>query len=107
MPRRGTESASDWEDGFLFLGNQPVLDFLNTRPLQDGELTELLPDFSALLRWFRAAGLVTARDAASLEKQWVQSAPAQRTVEAMHAFREELRKEVLAWQGGGGVRASI
>ncbi len=28
---------SDWKDGFLFLGNHLALDFLNTRPVQNGE----------------------------------------------------------------------
>ena len=35
------------QDGFLFVGNEQVLDFINTRPVMNGELVELLPDFSA------------------------------------------------------------
>ena len=35
---------SDWKDGFLFLGNHLALDFLNTRPVRNGEAVELLPD---------------------------------------------------------------
>ena len=48
-------SCSDWNDGFLFVGNHLTLDFLNTRPVQNGEFVELLPDFSSLLRWLSAA----------------------------------------------------
>jgi len=87
---------SDWRDGFLFLGNELALDFLNTRPVQNGEPMELLPDISALLRWFHAAELLSARDAANLQQKWGKSARALRTVEAVRELRERLRKEVLA-----------
>ena len=97
---------SDWRDGFLFLGNQLALDFLNTRPVQNGEPMELLPDFSALLRWFQAAELLSARDVANLQQKWGKSARAQRTVEAFRELREKLRKEILAWEGGGAVHHS-
>src|SRR5579871_6328170 len=67
---------------------------------------ELLPDFSALLRWFQAADLLSAVDAANLEQKWGRSARAQRAVEAVCALREKLRKEILAWEGGGAVHPS-
>ena len=103
MARTETIHNSDWRDGFLFLGNQLALDFLNTRPVQNGEPVELLPDISALLRWFHAAGLLSARDVANLQHKWGKSARAQRTVEAVRELREKLRKEVLAWERGGAV----
>lgn len=98
--------TSDWIDGFLFVGNHLALDFLNTRPVQNDEPLELLPDFSALLRWFQAAGLLSARDAASLHQEWGKSARARRTVEALRELREKLRKEILAWEGGSVVHNS-
>src|ERR1700680_4306889 len=61
---------SDWRDGFLFVGNQLSLDFLNTRPRMDGGPVELLSDCAALARWLKAAGLVSAREAKRLEKSW-------------------------------------
>jgi predicted RNA-binding Zn ribbon-like protein len=97
---------SVWKDGFLFLGNHLALDFLNTRPVQNGEPLELLPDFSALLRWFQAAGLLSPREAANLERQWGQSGRARQTLEAMRALRERLRKEILAWESGAAVHHS-
>ena len=97
---------SDWRDGFLFLGNQLALDFLNTRPVQNGEPMELLPDFSALLRWFQAAELLSARDVGNLLQKWGKSARAQRTVEAFRELREKLRQEILAWESGGAVHHS-
>ena len=95
---------SDWRDGFLFVGNHLALDFLNTRPVQNGEPTELLSDFSALLRWFQAAGLLSSHEMTSLQRQSGQSATARRTLDAMREFREKLRKEILAWEGGADVR---
>ena len=67
---------------------------------------ELLPDFSALLRWFEAAELLSARDAANLQQKWGKSARTQRTVEAVRELREKLRKEILAWERGGIVHPS-
>ena len=47
-----TVHTSDWKDGFLFVGDHLALDFLNTRPIQDDEPTELLPDFrKEILAW--------------------------------------------------------
>jgi predicted RNA-binding Zn ribbon-like protein len=103
MGRVRTIHHSDWKDGFLFVGNQLILDFLNTRPVQDGEPTELLPDFDALLQWFQAADLLTSREVERLRQQWGDSVRARRTVEAMRELRERLRKEVLAWERGGTV----
>jgi predicted RNA-binding Zn ribbon-like protein len=94
---------SDWKDGFLFLGNQLALDFLNTCPVQNGEAVELLPDFDALLRWFQAADLLSAREVASLRQRWGESGRAQHVVEGMREVRERLRKEVLARERGGTV----
>src|SRR6516225_2197256 len=99
---------SDWRDGFLFVGNHLALDFLNTRPVQNGEATELLPDFDALLRWFKAADVLTSGDVANLRQQWGESAQARHVVEALRELRERLRKEVLARERGGTVhRAAI
>ena len=91
---------------FLFLGNHLALDFLNTHPVLNGQPAELIPDFKALLRWFRAAKLIRPRDVARLRRHWAESACARRTVEAMRELREKLRKEFLAWEHGGAVHPS-
>lgn len=103
---RQATSKSDWKDGFLFVGNQLVLDFLNTRPVQNGEPSELLPDFSALLRWYQAAGLLSSREVGNLQRQWGRSVNAQNTTEAMRQLREKLRNEILAWERSGSVQHS-
>jgi predicted RNA-binding Zn ribbon-like protein len=102
----GADTDALWKDGFLFLGNQLALDFLNTRPVQNGEPMELLPDFSALLRWFQAAGLLSPREATHIEGEWGQSREAQQTLEEARALREALRKEILSWEGGGSIHHS-
>jgi predicted RNA-binding Zn ribbon-like protein len=101
MSQAKAPPSSDWIDGFIFIGNHPALDFLNTRPLINGEFVEFLPDFAALLRWFQAAGLLSSRDAKRLGKEWGESPRARRTLEAMRELREKLRKGVLGWEQGG------
>ena len=106
MDQAGTIRTSDWKDGFLFVGNQLALDFVNTRPVQNGEPMELLPDFPTLLRWFQAASLLTSREVANFQQQWGQSIRARHLLEVMRALRERLRKEILSWEGRGAVRHS-
>jgi len=106
MQRNKAMHASDWKDGFLFVGNHAVLDFLNTRPVQNGEPIELLADFGALVRWLRAAELISVQDATNLRQQWGHSARARRAVEALRGLREKLRKEIVAWEHGGSVHRS-
>jgi predicted RNA-binding Zn ribbon-like protein len=94
---------SDWRDGFLFLGNQLALDFLNTRPVDNGTPSELLPDFSALLRWFEAARLLSHPERARFHKQWENSQRARDVVRALRSFRDIFREQVLRWSQGGVV----
>jgi len=106
MKQRRTIHDSDWRDGFLFVGNHLALDFLNTRPIQNGDAIELLSDFGALLRWFKAAGLLSTREMVNLQRQG-ESVTARRTLEVIRQFREKLRKEILAWEGGADVHRTI
>ena len=94
MSRARKKQNSDWKDGFLFLANDLALDFLNTRPVHDGELTELIPDFRALLRWFQTAGLLRSGQASVLQQRWGGSDRARRIIEAVRQLREKLRKEI-------------
>ena len=79
------DANSDWRDGFLFLGNQLSLDFLNTRPVIDGSPVELLPDNAALRRWLAAAGL-SPKLAGDLNQ--------------LREFREAYRKAILDIEAG-------
>ena len=104
---RKVASRSDWKGGFLFVGNELVLDFVNTRPVQDGEPMELLKDFGAVLRWFQAADLLSSEQVASLEHQWGRTARAQKATETLKDLRERLRAEIHAWEQGRGIRRSM
>jgi predicted RNA-binding Zn ribbon-like protein len=84
-----------------------MLDFINTIPAPDGGPQELLSDWRSLVRWFQAAELIHAGEAANLERRWARSAEAHRTLKAMRNFRESLRQEVLKWEGGAPVRTAM
>ena len=93
--------GSDWRDGFLFVGNQLALDFLNTCPVQEGRPLDLFPDFSAILRWFQAAGHLTADQRGDLEQKWGNSMRARRVTRGMRELREKLRQAILRWEQDG------
>jgi predicted RNA-binding Zn ribbon-like protein len=99
-------NRSDWKDGFLFVGNELVLDFVNTRPVQDGRPTELLQDYGTVLRWFQAADLLNSEQATNLEHQWGGTSVARKATKALKDLRERLREEILTWEGGGAIRRS-
>ena len=91
---------SDWRDGFLFVGNHLTLDFVNTRPVMNGQPVELLSDWKALLRWFRAAGLVSEREMEAFARQWEKRSEAEACLDGLKTFRESLRATVLRLEAG-------
>jgi predicted RNA-binding Zn ribbon-like protein len=98
---------SDWRDGFLFVGNQLSLDFLNTRPLMASGPVELLPNCASLARWLKAAGLVSAREAKGLERSWSAQPGFAGMVREIREFRERLRQAVLDMEGGAALPAAF
>lgn len=97
----------DWRDGFLFVGNQLSLDFVNTRPVMDGNAVELLPDCTSLARWLKATGLVSAREAKRLERSWSGHPALEARLGELREFRESLRRVVLQMEAGGVVPAAF
>lgn len=89
--------AQDWVDGFLFVGNQPALDLLNTELVNGGQTLELLPDVPALVRWFASAGFVKAADARKALRDTFAS---ERFRRKLLAFRGLLRQAVLDLEAG-------
>jgi predicted RNA-binding Zn ribbon-like protein len=90
----------EWVDGFLFVGNKLILDFLNTRPvLAEGGPTELLPDVPALERWLIAAGIVRSAREKRLLQSWRNAPEAALFLKDLIAFRERLREAVLRLEG--------
>jgi len=99
MPAAARKSG-EWIDGFLFVANQPVLDFLNTKPvLKDGP-TELLADFHALERWLIAAGMAGSAKAKARLRSWRRSAEGAAFLKELIGFRERLREAVQRVEDG-------
>lgn len=92
--------SSEWVGGFLFVGNHLALDFLNTKPILEGETRELLLDAGALERWLAAAGIVTSPEGKTLVHAWHNSRAANTFVKKVVAFRERLRAAVLRLEDG-------
>lgn len=100
MKENKVHGSCPWKDGFLFVGNNLALDFVNTRPVIDGEPAELLPDLAAVLRWFQVAGWLSSRDAGNLRKKWCNSEAATAVVKHLQTWRERLRSAVFTWEAG-------
>ena len=98
--RTASPGAGEWVDGFLFVANRPILDFLNTKPILADGPTELLPDAHALERWLIASGTVTLPKTRSLLRSWRQSSEAEAFRKDLIAFRERLREAVLRMEAG-------
>lgn len=92
--------TGEWVDGFLFVANRPILDFLNTRPVLAQGPTELLPDVHALERWLVASGIVRSPKLKSLLRSWRQSPEAALFLKDLITFRERLREAVLRLEAG-------
>lgn len=98
--RTASEEVQEWIDGFLFVANRPILDFLNTKPVLASGPAELLPDFWALERWLIASGIVTSAKAKATLRRWRNSAEAETFLKELVAFREKLRDAVLRMESG-------
>src|ERR1700761_53426 len=100
MRRPAAQETREWIDGFLFVANRPILDFLNTKPVQDDGPVELLPDAPAFERWLSASGMVTSSKTKALLRSWRHSTEAATFHQELIAFRERLREAVLRIEGG-------
>jgi predicted RNA-binding Zn ribbon-like protein len=101
--RGAAQEVNEWVDGFLFVANRPVLDFLNTKPILADGPTELLADAHALERWLIASGMVTSAKMKSLLRSWRNSSEAAAFLdflEELIAFRERLRSAVVRIERG-------
>ncbi|MFC5860784.1 CGNR zinc finger domain-containing protein [Acidicapsa dinghuensis] len=98
--RPASKESNEWVDGFLFVGNRLILDFLNTKPVLADGPAELLPDAHALERWLIAAGLLASPRAKNLPRSWRGSAAAAAFLRDLTAFRENLREAVLCIESG-------
>jgi predicted RNA-binding Zn ribbon-like protein len=100
--RRAVREPGEWVDGFLFVANQPMLDFLNTKPVLENRPTELLPDVRALERWLIASGMASSPRLKAQVRGWRHSAHATAFLKELVDFRERLRDAVLRIESGRG-----
>jgi predicted RNA-binding Zn ribbon-like protein len=98
--RAATLESGEWIDGFLFVANRLILDFLNTKPVLAQGPAELLPDVQALERWLIASEIVHSPRAKSLLRSWRNSPEAASFLKDLVAFRERLRDAVLRLEAG-------
>jgi predicted RNA-binding Zn ribbon-like protein len=97
---QASQKVNEWIDGFLFVANRPILDFLNTKPVLADGPTELLPDVRALERWLIASGMVTSPKTKAIVRTWHHSTEAAVFLEQLIAFRERLREAVMRVENG-------
>jgi predicted RNA-binding Zn ribbon-like protein len=79
---------------FLFLANDPSLDFVNTEIMRDGVRTDLLRNFADFAEWFEKEGIASAGDAHQLTKRWGDTREAKRSLQPARALRSLLRNSV-------------
>ena len=82
-------------ENFLFLGNEPALDLLNTTPVLAQGRVDFLEDFADLTAWMSAVGLLEEFKAKTLRRRWHGTREANAVVAQAKQLREALR-EVLA-----------
>jgi predicted RNA-binding Zn ribbon-like protein len=80
---------------FEFIGNQLVLDFVNTQIMQAGEPLDLLNDFVDLITWFKQAGICSSKSANELILSYKNSLEAKSALSIAIAFRSQLRKAIV------------
>ena len=98
--RHASQSMGEWVDGFLFVGNRLILDFLNTAPVLADGPAELLSDTHTLERWLIASGLAATPGVKRVLRDLRHSAEAEAFLEELVAFRERLRAAVLRMERG-------
>jgi predicted RNA-binding Zn ribbon-like protein len=76
--------------GFLFVGNHPCLDLINTQLIVKGELRDLLENFDDLSSWLRQERLLTASQG-KFERDHLHNEDALAMLERTKAFRATLR----------------
>lgn len=93
------KARAEWVGGFLVVGNQLALDFLNTKLLLSDGLQELLTDVAALERWLVAAGVLESGQ----RPEWRNSAEGRQFLKRLLDFREKLRAEIIRRENGSGI----
>ena len=76
---------------FLFVGERPCIDFVNTSFVDGGTAVDLLSGFDALVDWCEQAQVVSTAEARDVRRRWNGSAEAASTHARALTFRDVLR----------------
>lgn len=79
---------------FLFVGNHPCLDFINTWFVVNEQAVDVLATFSDLVAWLVQVHLLREDEAKKIARQWERQAEGTQTLEQARAFRVTLREMV-------------
>lgn len=82
------------EQRFLFIGNHPCLDFINTQIAQNGQPVDLLDTFSDLVMWLVQVHLLDREEAKKAEQKWGGHPEEIQILEQAREFRTTLREMV-------------
>jgi predicted RNA-binding Zn ribbon-like protein len=88
---------------FLFVGERPCVDFVNTTFVDGGTAIDLLPGFDALVDWYERAHLLSAAEAREVRRRWSGSAEGDAAHARALAFRATLRGMLERLAGGRSV----
>lgn len=105
--RNGGRIKMDVKAGYFFISNNLALDFINSRPVLEGQPKELLSSFDSLMRWHVAAGLLVEEVGAEFLRRWRDTPQAADALEQALAFRERLREEIIRVEASKGIRPKM
>ncbi len=84
----------------FFAGNHLSLVCVNTRPVMNGRPVGVFPAWKALLRWFRAAELVSNSEMETFVRQCDKRVKAETCLYVLKTFREGVRATVFRLEAG-------
>jgi len=91
------------EKQFIFIGNHPCLDFINTLIAQNGKQIDLLESFSDLIMWLEQMHLLDKEEAKKAERHWGNKPEGVRILSEARKFRASLREMVERIAAGKSV----
>jgi predicted RNA-binding Zn ribbon-like protein len=84
---------------FIFVGNLPCIDFVNTEPIIQGERVDLLTGFDELVNWLEASEAIM-KGSARRAKRWSGSSEGETVFRQAIRLRETLRDAVERLSAG-------
>lgn len=85
---------------FFFIGNHPVLDFINTLIAVEKKPVDLFSSFTDVLDWLRKAGYLTEEEALIYGQRWGSNGEGTRALEEAKQLRSHLLNMLLQCKRG-------